>query len=159
MHLYHILHCLQWSNSSCTVPISDLVPDLCSRGSDTWDTCDMHYLDYMILLDWPCDFNLWSHVLVIFWLCYTIVTRPRHLMFIIFMSQHACAVLLYIIYRLDYSCYCYFQFSILPNILFFLFQCPTCTVTAFLYFLFYCSFPFVYSYWSGSDGPLLFFSI
>ena len=30
--------------------------------------------------------------LVIWWLCYTIVTRPRHLMFIIYMSHHACTV-------------------------------------------------------------------
>jgi len=37
-------------------------------------------------------------------------------MFIIFMSQHACTVLLYMIYHPDYSYYCYyFQFSILPN--------------------------------------------
>jgi len=155
MHLHRILHCLQWSNSSRTVPIRDLVTDLCSRGSGTWESCDMHYLDYMILLDWPYDFNLWYRILVILWLCYTIVTRPGHLIFIIFMSQHTCAVLLYMIYRPDYSCYCYyFQSSILPNILFLLFQCPTRTVTAFSYFLFYYSFPFVYFCWSGSDGPL-----
>jgi len=88
------------------------------------------------------------------------VTRPGHLMFILFMSQHACTILLYMIYRPDYSCYYYyFKFSILPNISFLLFLCPTCTVTAVSYSLFYYSFLFVYSCWSGSDWPLLFFSI
>jgi len=44
------------------------------------------------------------------------VTHPGHLLFMIFMSQHACTILLYIIYHPDYYCYCcYFQFSILPT--------------------------------------------
>ena len=89
----------------------------------------------------PCYFFLWSRVYVILWLCYMTVTRPGHLMFIIYISHHACTAFLYMIYRLGYSCYCYyFQFSILSKILFLLFQCPTWTVTAFSYSLFYCSF-------------------
>jgi len=41
-----------------------------------------------------------------------------------------------------FSCYCYyFQISILSNISYFLFQCPTYTVTAFSYSFFYYSFP------------------
>jgi len=153
MHLHHILH-------SRIVPIRDPVSDLCSHDSDTWDSSNTHYLVYTILLNWPCAFNLWSRVLVILWLYYTTVTRSGHLMSIILMSQHACTVLLYMIYQPDYFCYCYyFQFSILPNILFLLFQYPTCIVTAFSYSLSYCSFLFVYSCWSGSDKPLLFFSI
>ena len=142
--MHHILYFLQWSNSSHTDPSRDLVPDIYSHNTDTWYSCDMHYLDYKIFLDWLCDFNLWSSVLVILWLCYMTITRPRHL------SQHACTVLLYMIYRLVFSCYCYyFQFLTLSNILFFLFKCPTCTVTVFSYSLFYCSFPFVYSCWSA----------
>ena len=67
------------------------------------------------------------------WLCYTTVTCPGHLMFIIYMSHPACTTLLYMIYRLDYSCYCYyFQFSILPNILC---LCPT-----------YCYYIFIFSF-------------
>ena len=61
MHLHHIMHCLQWYSSPRTDPSRDLVPDLYFRDT-TWDSCDMHYLDYMIFLDWPCDFNLWSRV-------------------------------------------------------------------------------------------------
>ena len=83
------------------------------HDTDTWDSCDMYYLVYMIFLDWSCEFNLWSFVLVILWSCYTTVTHPRRLMFIIFMWQHVCTVLLYMIFRPDYSCYCYyFQFLI-----------------------------------------------
>ena len=64
MHLHHIMHCLQWSSSSCTDPSRDLAPDIYFGNSDTWDLCNMHYLDYMIFLNWPCYFNLWSRVLV-----------------------------------------------------------------------------------------------
>jgi len=71
MHLHHILHCLQWSSSPRTDPSRDLVLNIYFHDTDTWDSCDMHYLDYMIFLDWPCDFNLWSRVLMILWLCYT----------------------------------------------------------------------------------------
>ena len=61
--------------------------------------------DFMIFLNWPCDFNLWSCVLVILWLCYKIFTRPRHFMFIIFMSRHACTDILCMIYYFVYSRY------------------------------------------------------
>ena len=87
---------------------------------------------------------------------YTTVTRPRHLMFILYMSHHTCMVSLYMIYCLDFSCYCYYyHFSILP-IKLFLFQYPTCAITTFFIFFFYC--PFMYSCWSASDG-LYYFSI
>jgi len=132
---------------------SDLVPDMYFQDTNTWDSCDMHYLDYMTFLDLPWFFILWSRVLVILWLCYITVTYPGHFMFIIYMSHYACTVSLYMIYLPDYSCYYYyFQFSILPNILF---LCPT-----YCYYIFifspYC---FVYSCWSASDGPLLYFSV
>ena len=44
---------------------SDLVPDLYFQDTDTWDSGDMHYFDYMTFLDIPCYFILWSRVLVI----------------------------------------------------------------------------------------------
>ena len=44
---------------------SDLVPDLYFQDTDTWDSCDMHYTDYVMFLDLPWCFILWSHVLVI----------------------------------------------------------------------------------------------
>ena len=100
---------------SCIV-FSNLVLNLYFRDTNTWNSCDVHYLEYMIFVDPPCYFILWSRVLEILLLYYTTVTRLGHLMFIIFMWQHACTVLLYMIYHLDYSCYCYyFQFSILPK--------------------------------------------
>jgi len=103
---------------SCIV-FSDLVPDIYFHDTDTWDSCDMRYIDYMMFLDLPWCFILWSRVPVILWLYYTPVTRSGHLMFIIYMSHYACMALLYMIYHPDYFCYCYyFQFSILPNILF-----------------------------------------
>ena len=49
---------------SCIV-FSDLVPDIYFHNTDTWDSCDMHYLVYMKFLSWPCEFNLWSRVLMI----------------------------------------------------------------------------------------------
>jgi len=36
------------------------------------------------------------------------VTRPGHLMSIIYMSHHASIVLSYMIYHPNYSCYCYY---------------------------------------------------
>jgi len=81
----------------------DLVPNLYFYDTDTWDSCDTNYLDYMTFLDLLCYLFLWSRVLVILWLYYTIVTRPGHLMFIICMSHHACTVSLYTIYHLDFS--------------------------------------------------------
>ena len=119
---------------------SDLVPDLYFQDTNTWDSCDMHYLDYMTFVNIPCYFILWSQVLVILWLYYTTVTCPRRLIFIIYMSHHTCTVLLYMIYLLDYSYYYYyFQFSILPNILF---LCPTYCYYIFIFSPYYC----VYSY-------------
>ena len=116
---------------SCII-FSDLVPDLYFYDTNTWDSCDMHYLDYMTFLDIPCYFILWFRVLVILWLCYTIVTCPGYSMFIIYMSHYACTILLYMIYLLDCSCcYYYFQFLILPNILC---LCPT-----------YCYYIFIFS--------------
>ena len=47
------------------IVFSDLVPDLYFQDTDTWDSCDMHYLDYMTFIDIPCYFILWSWVLVI----------------------------------------------------------------------------------------------
>ena len=105
---------------------SDLVPD-------TWESCDMHYLDYITLLDIPCYFTLCSRVLMILWLCYTTVTFPGCLMFIIYMSHHACMILLYMIYLPDYSCDCYYiRFLIFPYILF---LCLT-----------YCYYIFIFSF-------------
>jgi len=139
------------------------------QWSSTWhifswywhlDSCDMHTdVTCIILTTW----HSWTyHVilscdLMFLWLYYTTVTRPGHLMFIIYTSHHACTVSLYMIYRLDffYICY-YYQFSIILIILFLLFQHPTCAVTAFFIFFFYC--PFVYSCWSTSDG-LYYFSV
>jgi len=93
---------------------SDLVPD-------TWDSCDMHYLDYMTFLDIPCYFTLCSRVLMILWLCYTTIN----------MSYYVCTVSLYMIYHLDYSFYYYYlQFSILPNIMF------LCPVYCYYFFIF-----------------------
>jgi len=87
---------------------------------------------------------------------YTTVTRPGHLMFIIFMSQYA---------RLSYCTWSIiliisvivitFSSRLLPNIFL---LCPTCTVTASSYSFFYCFFPFMYNCWSTFDGPW-FFSI
>jgi len=91
----------------------------------------------MIFLDWPYYFNLWSRVLMILWLYYTTITRLGYFMFIIYMSHYACTVSLYMIYRPDYSFYCYyFQFSIPLIILFLLFQYSTRAVTTFSYSLF-----------------------
>ena len=121
---------------SCIV-FSDLVPDLYLYDTDTWNSCDMYFLDYMMFLDLPCYFILWSHVLVILWLCYTAVTRPGHFIFIIYMSHYACTISLCMIYRLDFFGYYYYcQFPIILVILFLLFQFPTCTVTASSYSLF-----------------------
>ena len=141
---------------SCII-FSDIVPDVYFHNTDTWDSCDMHYIDYMMFLDLPCYFILWSCVLAILLVYYTIVTRPGYLMFVIYMSHHACMVLLYMIYRLNFpvivitfsSWYCQTYCSfILP------------TITTSLYSLFYRSFTFVHSCWSASDRPLLlFFSI
>ena len=121
---------------SCII-FSDLVPDIYFHDTDTWDSCDMHYIDYMMFLDLPFYFILWSRVLVILWLCCITITHPGHLMFIIYMSHHACTVSLYMIYRLDFPvivitfssrycqtylllifmpylyCYCIFVFSLL----------------------------------------------
>ena len=126
---------------SCIV-FNDLVTDLYLYDTDTWDYCDMHYLDYMIFLDWPCDL---SCDLVFLWSCDYVI---RQLLVqniscsLYFMSQHACTVLLYIIYYLDYSCYCYyFQFSILPSIFF---LCPTYCYYIFIFSLL-SFFSFVYS--------------
>ena len=47
------------------IVFSDLVPDMYLQDADTWDSCDMHYLDYMTFLDIPCYFILWSRLLVI----------------------------------------------------------------------------------------------
>jgi len=79
---------------SCII-FSDLVHDLYFYDTDTWDSCDMHYLDYMMFLDLLCYFILWYRILVILWLYYIIVTHPGHLMFIIYMSHYACTTLLY----------------------------------------------------------------
>ena len=55
-----------------------------------------------------------------------------------------------------YFCYCYyFQFLILPSILF---LCSTCTVTASSCSIFYCSSSFVYSCWFAYD-ELYYFSV
>ena len=82
-------------------------------------------------------------------------SRTSHVHYI-YMSHHACMIFLYIIYHPDYSCYCnYFQFSILSNILF---LCPTYCYYFFIFSLL-SFFPFVYSCWSASDGPLLYFSV
>jgi len=86
---------------SCIV-FSDQVPDIYFHDTDTWDSCDLHYLDYMTFLDLPCYFILWSCVLVILWLYYTTVTYPGHLMCNIYMLHHACTISLYMIYRLDF---------------------------------------------------------
>ena len=63
----------------------------------------MHYIDYMMFMDLPSYFILWSRVLVILWLYYTTVTRPVYLMCIIYMSYHACTVSMHMIYPLDFS--------------------------------------------------------
>ena len=129
------------------IVFSDLVPDLYFQDTDTWDSCDMHYLDYMTFLDIPCYFILWSRVFMTLLLCYMTVTCSGHFMFIIYMSHYVCMVSLYMIYRLDYSSYYYYlQFSILLNILC---LCPT-----------YCYYIFIFSLLSFFSlrtlaGPLL----
>jgi len=49
---------------SCIV-FSDIVLEIYFQDTDTWNSCDLHYLDYMTFLDIPCYFILWSRVLVI----------------------------------------------------------------------------------------------
>ena len=105
-----------------------------------------------MFLDLPCHSILWSRILVILWLYYTTVTHPGYLMFVIYVTSCMHGL---IVHDLSswFSCYCYyFQFLILPNLLF---LCPT-----YCYYIFifspYC---FVYSCWSASDGPLYYFSV
>jgi len=159
MHMHHILHYFRWCSFPRPDPSRDLVPDIHFHDADTWDSCDRHYLDYMIFLDWPCDFNLWSHIFMIFWLCYTIITHPGHFVFIIFMSQHACTVLLYMISSWLLLLLLLLLVLDTAKYIVLIILCSTCTVTVFSYSLVYCSFPFVYSCWSSSDEPLLFFSV
>jgi len=63
---------------SCII-LSDLLPDIYFHDTDTWDLCDMHYVDYIMFLDLPCYFILWYRVLMILWLYYTTVSRSGHL--------------------------------------------------------------------------------
>ena len=154
MHLHHILHCLQWSSSLRTDPSDDLVLDLYFRDT-TWDSCDMHYLDYIIFFDLPYDFNLWFCVLVIFWSCYMIFTHPGYPIFIIFMSRHACME--------------YYTWFIILSIrvivldtakhIVLLSWYPICTIIMLSCSYFYYPFFHVYTWWSGSDGLILIFNV
>jgi len=85
---------------SCIV-FSNLVLNLYFRDTNTWNSCDVHYLEYMIFVDPPCYFILWSRVLLILWLCYMTVTHPGHFLFIKYMSHHAWTVLVHdLLFRL-----------------------------------------------------------
>ena len=94
-------------------------------------SCDMHYLDYMTFLNLPCYFILWSHVLVII-LHNSYSSRTSHVHYIYVTScMHG---LLVHNWSSQFSCCCYyFQFSILPIISYFLFQCSTRAFTIFSY--------------------------
>ena len=134
---------------SCMV-FSNLVPDIYFHGADTWDSCDMHYIDYMMFLDLPCYL---SCDLMFLWFCD--YTTQQLLVQDISCSLYICYIMhaRLLVHNMSsrFSCYCYYyQFSIILIILFLLFQYPTCTVTVFSYSLFYCSFP---SYTLA--GPLL----
>jgi len=75
---------------SCIV-FSDLVPDLYFHDTDTWDSCDMHYLDYMMFLDhhvilscdlvflWSCDYTtqqlLIQNISCSLYICHTMHAR------------------------------------------------------------------------------------
>jgi len=96
----------------------------------------MHYLDYKMFLDLLC--NLSCDLVII--LCDSYSSRTSHVHYIHVTPCMHCLLL----HDLPswFSCYCYyFQFLILSNISYFLIKCPTCTVTAFSYSPFYCSFP------------------
>ena len=146
---------------SCIV-FRDLVPDIYFHDTDTWDLCDMYYLNFMMFLDWPCDFILWYCILVILWLCYTTVTRPGHLMFIIYMSHHSCmqyTVSLYMIYRLNFLLLLLLSVLDTAKYIVLLISMPyLCCYYIFIFFLL-LFFSFMYSCWSASEGPLLFFNI
>ena len=86
---------------SCII-FSDLVPDIYFLKNDTWDSCGMHYLDYMTFLDYhvilSCDLEfLWSYDYVTWWLLIQNISCSLY-----YMSHHACMVSLYMIYHLDF---------------------------------------------------------
>jgi len=123
---------------SCIV-FSDLVPDIYFHDTNTGDSCDMHYFDYMTFLDLPCYFILWSRVLVII-LQNSYSSRTSNVHYI-YATPCMHGLLVHDLSS-QFSCYYYyFQFSILLIILFLLFQCPTRAVTAFSYSFFTILFP------------------
>ena len=112
------------------IVFSDLVLDLCFHDTDTWYSCDMHYLDYMTFLD--------LHYMIMLYDSYSSMTSHVH-----YIHGTPCMH-----DRLAHDpssrffCYCYYyQFSIIQIILFLLFQCATHVVTTIFIFFFYCSFP------------------
>ena len=121
---------------SCIV-FSDLLPDLYFHDTDTWDSCDLHYLDYMVCLELSCYYLVIScscDFMIMLHDSYSFRTSHVHCIHVT-LCMHD-----FLVHDLSsyYPCYCYyFQFSILPNILF---LCPT-----YCYYIFifspYCSFP------------------
>ena len=84
MHLHHILHCLQWSS--------------------TWHIFSRYW---HLRLMWLAFWLSWTYHVILscdlefLWLYYTIVTCLGRLMFIIYMSHHACMISLFMIYHPD----------------------------------------------------------
>ena len=131
---------------------SDLVPGIYFQDTDTWDSCDMHYLTtwhswtYHVILSrdlvfwWSCDYISWQLLVQdisyyctwsIFSIIHVIITTfsPRYCQ-----TYYACVLLIVITFCPTY-CYYIFIFSLLSL------------------------FSFVYSCWSASDGPFYYFSV
>ena len=88
------------------IVISDLVPDLYFQDTDTWDSCEMHCLDYSCDLEFlgSCDY-VSRQLLVQDISCHYIhITPCMHGLIVHDLSS-------------DYSCYYYYiQFLLFPNI-------------------------------------------
>ena len=141
---------------SCMV-FSDLLLDIYFHDTDTWDSCDMHYLDYMIFLDWPCDFKLvilWSWDYVTWYLFVQDIScslYPCH-------NVHARSPCIWSIVSIFLLLLLLLVLSTSKHIVL-LISMPYLYCYCILIFSLILFFSFVYSCWSASDGPLLFFSI
>ena len=124
------------------IVFSDLVPDLYFQDTDTWDSCDMHYLDYMTFLEyyvilfcdleflWSCDY-VTQQLLVQDISCSLYTCHTMHAWSPCIWSIVSFIPIIVITFSSWYSkTYCAYVLLI---------------VTTFSYSLFYRSFPFVYS--------------